>query len=85
MNIAFADSDFWLLCPYDQAALDPRVIGEARRTRPVVDEDGSTGASRSFAGCAALGEPCRGALSVPPAGASGLLSARATFPGSAVR
>jgi anti-sigma regulatory factor (Ser/Thr protein kinase) len=72
VNLAFGEWDFWLLCPYDQTALDPEVIVEARRTHQVVNEGGSTEASPTFAGCAALGEPCRDALSVPPDGASGL-------------
>ncbi len=37
LNVAFADGPpFWLVCPYDTAALDPSVIQEARCSHPVV-------------------------------------------------
>ncbi|MCU1428449.1 MAG: hypothetical protein JWL83_2449 [Actinomycetia bacterium] len=37
LNVAFDDSlRFWLICPYDTAALDPTVIGDALRTHPYV-------------------------------------------------
>lgn len=43
LNVAFADAEgFTLLCPYDEAALDPRVVHEARCSHPVVvTEDGA--------------------------------------------
>lgn len=37
INRAFADvKGFWLICPYDAAALDPSVVDEARTTHPVI-------------------------------------------------
>ena len=37
LNVAFADGPpFWLVCPYDTAALDASVIQEARCSHPVV-------------------------------------------------
>jgi anti-sigma regulatory factor (Ser/Thr protein kinase) len=37
LNFAFADTPgFWLMCPYDTAALDPEVVDQAVRTHPVV-------------------------------------------------
>jgi hypothetical protein len=36
LSVAF-DDDFWLLCPYDTAALDAAVIMEAQRSHPARD------------------------------------------------
>ena len=42
LNLAFESApSFWLLCTYDAAALDREVLEEARRTHPLVWEDGS--------------------------------------------
>jgi anti-sigma regulatory factor (Ser/Thr protein kinase) len=50
LNLAFADArDFWLVCPYDTAALAPAVVAEAHRSHPVVAEDGERRASDAFA------------------------------------
>jgi anti-sigma regulatory factor (Ser/Thr protein kinase) len=57
LNIAFDDPAFDLLCPYDSVALDPAVLHEARRTHPVVREDGKTTPSVSYPGVAALSAP----------------------------
>ncbi len=39
INTAFADvRGFWLVCPYDVAALDPDVVLEARHTHPLVSD-----------------------------------------------
>jgi anti-sigma regulatory factor (Ser/Thr protein kinase) len=41
INLAFADREATILCPYDAARLDPRVLADARVTHPVViDADG---------------------------------------------
>ena len=41
LNLAFADSELSLLCPYDTEMLDPRIIAEARHSHPlIVDGDG---------------------------------------------
>jgi anti-sigma regulatory factor (Ser/Thr protein kinase) len=41
VNVAFAGQrGFRLLCPYDTGTLDPAVLREARRSHPVVVEDG---------------------------------------------
>ena len=37
LNLAFAAADFTLLCPYDAAALDERVLHEACCSHPLVD------------------------------------------------
>jgi anti-sigma regulatory factor (Ser/Thr protein kinase) len=42
LNVAFADGPpFWLVCPYDTAALDAAVIHEARCSHPVVSAQAS--------------------------------------------
>jgi anti-sigma regulatory factor (Ser/Thr protein kinase) len=66
LNIAFANPLFWLLCPYDTSALGGAVIEQARRSHPVVNENGESGSSTPYAGAQALSEPCRDPLSTPP-------------------
>jgi anti-sigma regulatory factor (Ser/Thr protein kinase) len=59
LNLAFDDApDFWLVCPYDVAALDPQAVDEARRTHPVVAERGARRASDAYA-------PANGTLEAP--------------------
>jgi anti-sigma regulatory factor (Ser/Thr protein kinase) len=42
LNVAFADGPpFWLVCPYDTAALAPAVIQEARCSHPIVSAEKS--------------------------------------------
>jgi anti-sigma regulatory factor (Ser/Thr protein kinase) len=49
LNLAFAQTPGWtLLCPYDICALDDAVVGEARRSHPVVVHDGVRHASPEF-------------------------------------
>jgi anti-sigma regulatory factor (Ser/Thr protein kinase) len=37
LNLAFAETqDFWLLCPYNAASLEPDVVAEAHRTHPLI-------------------------------------------------
>ena len=50
LNIAFADPDFWLLCPYDTVALDERVVEEARRNHPFVREHDASHVERELSG-----------------------------------
>jgi anti-sigma regulatory factor (Ser/Thr protein kinase) len=46
LNLAFADaSGFWLVCPYDVDTLPADVVDDARRTHPLVIEDGTEIAS----------------------------------------
>ena len=41
INLAFADADVHIVCPYDAGRLDAQVVADAYRTHPtVVDEDG---------------------------------------------
>ncbi|MCW2983613.1 MAG: regulator of sigma factor [Conexibacter sp.] len=69
LNAAFADPDFWLLCPYDVDALPDAVIDEARRTHPFVRDGRDAGASDRFAGVGELSLPCDRPLTPPPADA----------------
>ena len=57
LNIAFADPDFWLLCPYDTNTLDVAVIDEARRTHPFVRSGRTSAPSDGFRGNTAVAEP----------------------------
>jgi anti-sigma regulatory factor (Ser/Thr protein kinase) len=51
INLAFATADdFRLICPYDTAALPEDVIAEARRSHPVVSNDGMERASHEYCG-----------------------------------
>jgi anti-sigma regulatory factor (Ser/Thr protein kinase) len=73
INLAFADvDDFRLVCPYDTTALPEDVIAEARRSHPVVSDEGLENGSRDYRGiekaAARFGEP----LSEPPADAEEL-------------
>jgi anti-sigma regulatory factor (Ser/Thr protein kinase) len=69
LNVAFADSQFWLLCPYDTRALDESVITEARHTHPYVRVGSHSGASAHFAGTTAFAQPLTAPLDAPPADA----------------
>lgn len=71
LNEAFADTAaFWLLCPYDMAAVDPSLIDRAHDTHAVIDRAGQSRPSRRFSGADATAlfqEP----LLEPPAGVAG--------------
>jgi anti-sigma regulatory factor (Ser/Thr protein kinase) len=71
LNLAFADARaFWLLCPYDTAALDPAVIAEAFRSHPHVSGGGSAVASSQYYGLEAIAGPFRAPLPDRPADAA---------------
>jgi anti-sigma regulatory factor (Ser/Thr protein kinase) len=66
LNLAFADAaDFWLLCPYDVASLEPEVIGEARRSHPFIANGAHTHPSPAYVGPAHAPGPFDGKLSAP--------------------
>ena len=66
LNVAFAETpDFRLICPYDTAALDPEVVEEARRTHPLLTEDGVGVPSPHYAGLDCAKEPFRDPLPEP--------------------
>ncbi|WP_447002648.1 anti-sigma factor RsbA family regulatory protein [Saccharothrix isguenensis] len=68
LNVAFADGPPWpLLCPYDVAGLDARVVAEARRSHPTVITDGVREDSADYRdGAAPLDHP----LPPPPPAAA---------------
>ena len=73
LNVAFADTPaFWLLCPYDTAALDPAVVAEARATHPFITEGTTSRPSDRYAH-ELPPSPFHGALP-PPAGKPGMLA-----------
>ncbi|QMU77063.1 sensor histidine kinase [Streptacidiphilus sp. PB12-B1b] len=63
LNLAFARSPaWWLLCPYDTAALEPTVLEAAERCHPLLLSAGNHGPSSGFVdepyAFAELGSPC---------------------------
>ena len=71
LNLAFADaSSFWLVCPYDIAALPDDVIEEARRSHPLIAADGRHEDSSHYSGLEAIKAPFAAALSPRPRDAS---------------
>jgi anti-sigma regulatory factor (Ser/Thr protein kinase) len=67
LNLAFAGGrSWWLLCPYDTEALDPVVLEEARRTHPLVLEDGVHEPSDAYYGLDAIAAPFAHPLPEPP-------------------
>ncbi|HEX8745453.1 MAG TPA: sensor histidine kinase [Thermoleophilaceae bacterium] len=66
LNVAFDDGPAWtLVCPYDRAALPADVIEAARRTHPIVGEDGVTRRSGAYRNPRL--DPLGGDLEPPPA------------------
>jgi anti-sigma regulatory factor (Ser/Thr protein kinase) len=67
LNVAFDEGPpWWLLCPYDTSALPGDVLDEARRTHPVVREQGLAQVSGPFPSPLAR-DPFHGVLSEPEA------------------
>jgi anti-sigma regulatory factor (Ser/Thr protein kinase) len=70
LNLAFADAPgFWLVCPYDVDALDPAVVEHARRTHPLVVEEGVEQESAVYSGDALAAALFDDALEAAPADA----------------
>lgn len=66
LNVAFdGGRPWWLVCPYDLAALDPLVVHEAHRTHPGVWESGKPKPSEDYEPA----WPFAGVLADAPAGA----------------
>src|SRR4029077_10304107 len=59
---------WWLLCPYDTAAMDPAVIDEARRSHPYVTDGASSHRSTDYRGLDACGAPFDVPLPEPGSG-----------------
>jgi anti-sigma regulatory factor (Ser/Thr protein kinase) len=70
LNVAFdGAAPMDLLCPYDEQTLDAPVIEEARRSHPIVLEDGSFRGCADYEGAEAAAAPFDMPLPDPPAGA----------------
>ncbi|MGS2645513.1 anti-sigma factor RsbA family regulatory protein [Streptosporangium sp. LJ11] len=48
LNVAFAGSPAWIVCPYDTRTLPGRIVADARRTHPDLLVDSSSRASRDY-------------------------------------
>lgn len=67
INLAFAAARAAILCPYDVAGLPGEVIADARRTHPVLIDDGRPERSRAYAGRYGMPSGCTMPLpGVPP-------------------
>jgi anti-sigma regulatory factor (Ser/Thr protein kinase) len=67
LNVAFEDAGaFWLLCPYDTAALAPEVVEEARRSHPVLSDGHARFDSRQWVGIEQAQAPSVSPLPEPP-------------------
>jgi anti-sigma regulatory factor (Ser/Thr protein kinase) len=67
LNLAFANANFRLLCPYDTSALDAPVIEEACCSHPFIVENGGARESDSYRGVSASGAPFNEPLPEPAA------------------
>ena len=67
INLAWPDAGIRVLCPYDVASLDDRVLGDARRTHPGVVRDRRLEPSSAY-GHGAVPSRCEQPLSDPPPG-----------------
>jgi anti-sigma regulatory factor (Ser/Thr protein kinase) len=54
LNVAFDAHNFWLLCPYDVAGLEPEAIEVARLNHPVLRDLRGVAPSPGFSGTAAV-------------------------------
>ena len=71
LNMAFADANLWVVCPYDVSALDPATIAMAERNHPFIDDAGGRRRSRTYPGDERLAAPADDPLPEPPAAALG--------------
>ena len=73
LNLAFAGAEsFWLMCPYDTAALDPAVVAEAEANHAYVRRAGRSERSSRFGGLEAIAAPFDAPLPAPPSDAAEL-------------
>jgi anti-sigma regulatory factor (Ser/Thr protein kinase) len=66
INVAFADADADILCPYDTRGLPAAVIDDAMRTHPLLLSDGSHGVSPMYAAPFRIPSSCSLPLPAPP-------------------
>jgi anti-sigma regulatory factor (Ser/Thr protein kinase) len=68
LNLAFEDGPSWrLLCPYDAAALPPRVLDGAKHNHPVIQQARAQRESPKYRHPSMRAAPFVGALPEPPA------------------
>jgi anti-sigma regulatory factor (Ser/Thr protein kinase) len=81
LNIAFADvADFWLVCPYDTAALDPATIERVHDSHPVLVQDGAAHRSSRYLDGLAVAAPFAEPLPEPPSDATEIAFDGETLP-----
>ena len=66
INVAFADADADILCPYDTTGLPAAVLDDAMRTHPLLLSDGSHGVSPMYAVPFRIPSSCSLPLPAPP-------------------
>jgi anti-sigma regulatory factor (Ser/Thr protein kinase) len=66
INAAFSGRDAAILCPYDVAGLDPRVVEDAHRTHPVIADAGGQWQSPAYADPVAVAADFNRPLPDPP-------------------
>ena len=68
LNLALVDAPaLWLMCPYDESALEDDVLAHARQTHPYLVEEGTRQRSGSYVAPTDAGSPFTGPLPEPPA------------------
>jgi anti-sigma regulatory factor (Ser/Thr protein kinase) len=65
LNLALADAELWLVCPYDLRSLPPAVLDEAGRNHPIVWEAQGRRASARYPGRNDLARPFDRSLPEP--------------------
>jgi anti-sigma regulatory factor (Ser/Thr protein kinase) len=66
INLALADADADILCPYDVRALTPEVVADAARTHPLLLSGGRLDASPGYTGPLTVPVSCDRPLPSPP-------------------
>ncbi len=67
LNLAFADCPgFYLMCPYDIAGLNPRVLVHARRSHPYLAVNGQEHHNDDYCGLDEISAPFSDPLPAPP-------------------
>ena len=77
LNVAFEDdTGFFLMCPYDEIALDPQVLDEALRSHSFVTDGGTARRSETFQGNSWFATFLDGPLSSPTTPVQEIIFAR---------
>jgi anti-sigma regulatory factor (Ser/Thr protein kinase) len=66
LNLAFAEADVAILCPYDASHLTRTVIADARRTHPALVTGGTESRSQVYAGPGSIPPSCQTPLARLP-------------------